>query len=84
MNLVILTSWKINLKNLKYVKCRRNFEFGKQTDQKLYHTKFPLRKGILHFVEKETVKTMSKGGYIRIYFRFYWVVVHFLGGGVWW
>ena len=31
---------------------------------KLYHTKSPSRKGLSYFEEKETVKTMSKGGYI--------------------
>ena len=31
---------------------------------KVYYTKSPSRKGILHFEEKETVKAMSKGGYI--------------------
>ena len=36
------------------------------------------------FEEKEPVKTMSKGGYIRIYFGFCCVVVHFVGGGGWW
>ena len=48
-------------------------------------------KGYRIFEEKETVKTMSKGGYILPYFSFCWVVVHFLGsggyflaGGGWW
>ena len=41
----------------------------------------PSRKGILHFEEKETVKAMSKGGYIWIYFGFCGVVVDFLGNG---
>ena len=38
---------------------------------------------MLHFEEKETAKTMSKGGYILIYFGFGWVMVHSLGGGGW-
>ena len=42
------------------------------------------RKGILHFEEKETKKTISKEGYMLIYFDLCWVVVHFLGDGGWW
>ena len=42
---------------------------------------------ILHFEEKETVKTMSKEGYLLIYFGFCWVVVggggYFLTDGGW-
>ena len=30
----------------------------------LSHKKSPSRKGILQYAEKETVKTVSKGGYI--------------------
>ena len=50
-------------------------------------TKSPSREGILLFEEKETAKTMSKGGYIRIYFGFCWVVVgggYILAGSGWW
>ena len=50
-------------KILNTVKCSRNFEFEKRTDQSfitqnLHHGKES------YFEEKETVKTMSKGGYI--------------------
>lgn len=51
---------------------------------KLYQTKSPSRKGILHFEEKETKKTISKGGYMLIYFDLCRVVVHLLGDGGWW
>ena len=44
----------------------------------LSHKIFVMERGILHFVEKETVKTVSKGRYTYICFRFY----SFLGGRV--
>ena len=68
-------------KVLNIVKCSRNLEFGKTNWSKLYHTKSSSRKETLHFEEKETVKAISKGVYIWIYFSFCGVVVHFLGGG---
>ena len=42
--------------------CSRNLEFKKQTDQNSITQN--LRHGILNFEEKDTVKAMSKGGYI--------------------
>ena len=42
------------------VKCSRNYEFDKRTDQNFITQN--LCHG--HFEEKETVKTMSKGDYI--------------------
>ena len=42
---------------------QQKFEFEKQTDQNFF-TQNLSRTGILHFEEKETAKTMSKGGYI--------------------
>ena len=49
--------------------CSRNLKLEKRTDQN-FITKSPSRKAILHFEEKETVKAMSKGGYMCIYFGF--------------
>ena len=46
-------------KILNNVKCCRNFEFEKRADQTLSNKIFIME--ILHFKEKETVKTMSKG-----------------------
>ena len=42
--------------------CSRNLEFEKQTDQNFITEN--LHHGDLHFEEKDTVKAMSKGGYI--------------------
>ena len=73
----------------------RSLEFEKRTDQNFITQKSPCRKGTLDLEEKETVKAMSKGGYVWIYFGFCGVVVHFLvigryssvyilAGGEWW
>ena len=50
-----------------------------------------MERGILHFVEKETVKTISKGRYtyMNVFaFIHFWVVVcdggYDLAGGGWW
>ena len=56
-NLNVLTC-KLNI-----VKCSRNFEFEKRTDQN-FITQNLSRIGLSYFEEKETVETMSKGGYI--------------------
>ena len=73
--------------------CSRNLEFEKQTDQNFITEN--LHHGDLHFEEKDTVKAMSKGGYIWIYFGFFvgwwsmfWEVIgsggYILAGGGWW
>ena len=59
--------------------CSRNLEFEKRTDQNELITQ-NLRHGKEYYIsKKKAVKTMSKGGYIWIYFGFCRVVVHFLG-----
>ena len=64
---------------------------------KLYHTKSPSRKGILHFEEKETVKQCQKEVIYEYILAFaawwsiFWVIVvvdggggYILAGGGWW
>ena len=82
----------ITLKILNIVKCSRNFEFDKQTDQKLYHTKSPSWKGIFNFEEKELKQCQKEVIYEYIlaiagWWSIFWVVVggsgYILADGGW-
>ena len=83
--------WKI----FNIVKCSRNFEFGKRTDQNFVTQMSLSRKGLSYFRRKKNLKQCQKEviyGYILAFagwWSIFWVMVGchgciLVGGGWWW